>query len=497
MEVCLFIDLSEDPIEKLDDERLMVISERNTLFTKTLCIQYNQNKPLSELFLNDTNYQDFIEEVKQDSDCLLCNSELEAILSYLESHTKEEVFKDIREIQLMGNIEDLISYCHDNKAFMEEKDLLYLESYSFSMDGLKNAQRDVSLFKEKTGLDLKVRLDNDYEFITIEQFKGALNLIIQKVNLIKSLNLSPLENIMIIYDEIRKKPHKEEGENESNSKSRDIISILFDDYIVCSGYIKLFNIYMNLFHYKAFPLYLKGGNEQGGHAQSLVYIEDEKYQYKGILVFDLTGDNGKKKDYLNRYFFFGKSLKEMEILNKGMGIEYEAKCLSQKYLNTIREELPLTIDYFYSCINPLFRYQLNPLLVDLNLPVFEPSAQYKKKDFLLMIDALHSLSKPLSIELFTKLVYQVRKIEYYLNPESVPFEIGDLTDAVYSHSLYKVRISEADKLMCLLLGIDDKREMLKKIISLRVKRAIDEGEIKKVKLTRLLRNELNKKLSLK
>ena len=118
----------------------------------------------------------------------------------------------------------------------------------------------------------------------------VLDKIIDRIN---KASLSPLEKFFSVYRYlIKRKYHAEQRDDdhpdyELDYLSRDIISVMNSDYIVCEGYANLMYYLLENVGVTCFKQALTA-NEK--HMNNLVYIEDDKYQVKGLYYADSCWD---------------------------------------------------------------------------------------------------------------------------------------------------------------------------------------------------------------
>ena len=119
---------------------------------------------------------------------------------------------------------------------------------------------------------------------------------IYMINYYKSIvddDLSPLEKITIIYDIIKSHVYKEYEKKENTTFSRYITKIVKNNYIVCMGYVNLFNRVLKElgFHSLILELNIKKDKETTYHVRSMVRINDPKYNINNYFIFDPTWDS--------------------------------------------------------------------------------------------------------------------------------------------------------------------------------------------------------------
>lgn len=142
--------------------------------------------------------------------------------------------------------------------------------------------------------DILVNVDNGYESIDYNKFMKMMNPL-NKIESNITSELSPLEKIALIYNEIKKNQYKNDIKNPRTMKSRLLSEVLTNEekYIVCVGFTKYFNESLRINNIKCseYNFEMQITEELAtGHSVSLVNIDDDKYDVHGIYVFDPTVD---------------------------------------------------------------------------------------------------------------------------------------------------------------------------------------------------------------
>lgn len=150
------------------------------------------------------------------------------------------------------------------------------------------------------------------------------------VNEVDSLELSPLEKYMYLYNIVKLyKEYNEEDKTKLDSAflSRHTIFTLFNEYMVCCGYARFLTDLVTELddpNLKVAPYscdFPKGGAI--GHERCIVNIRDEKYGVFGMYISDPTWDsfktqkNGKYIDYYNHFLM---TKQESDKLKTGDGL---------------------------------------------------------------------------------------------------------------------------------------------------------------------------------
>lgn len=167
--------------------------------------------------------------------------------------------------------------------------------------------------------NINLIIDIDMEEYTKEEFLDTEEKINNLINPIKEANLSPYEKYLAVYNIVKNfKPYKENEDNLNDS--RNIKSILNNEYIVCVGYAKLLKLLLDRvgipsittdalvdtsfdlgFTQECIPTSLFG------HERNIIKIDDDKYNIHGIYSSDPTWDNSKNYDlYINSAITYDK-----------------------------------------------------------------------------------------------------------------------------------------------------------------------------------------------
>lgn len=168
----------------------------------------------------------------------------------------------------------------------------------------------------KNNQNIYFYIEGNTQPISITDFEKTYNIINDIVSKIKKLNLSPLEQIMYIYDLVRDRIYTKELITEPPFISRDLTSVLLGNRIVCVGYANIFNqILQNLGIISKKEHLQNIDQNEPNHVRNIVYIQDKTYNIEGNYLFDLTLDSKDREDdntYLNSYRYFAKTKKEID-----------------------------------------------------------------------------------------------------------------------------------------------------------------------------------------
>lgn len=114
---------------------------------------------------------------------------------------------------------------------------------------------------------------------------------------LKTQDLSPAEIVFYVYDIVRSQVYNMEAEDEEETVSRDLLKTLDGDKIVCVGFANqmaaacsFLGVNVEVAHWRSIT------EGEAGHASIVVYLDDPKYNFKGIYFFDPTQDCKKGAD---------------------------------------------------------------------------------------------------------------------------------------------------------------------------------------------------------
>ena len=220
------------------------------------------------------------------------------------------------------------------EKLFEIKDL-FLKTDLASSEKIKIMLPGMLAFK-KISYD-KNPIDTFETFHTLKEINETENFLNQIVNDINSYGFSQFEKVLAAYIITTQfKDYKESRNIQEYSKSRSIYAIMFNDYIVCEGYSRLFNTILNRLNIPASEMIYK--ITRGAHAVSLVTIVDNSYDICGKYLFDPTADNYQKRhgnEEINiPISFFAQSSWEFEDTHNGIDLN------NLLHAPSIKEELP-------------------------------------------------------------------------------------------------------------------------------------------------------------
>lgn len=309
---------------------LQALAKNQNLKELTLtkyCLTLEHYKILKNSFLEKVDTYGVCEELKENFDPLI-------VFNYEKKLFGKYTYKDLAGLEDANNF----SFPLCDKVTAEElSNLKYLQNdnltFSVTEENMESAiaifdrlaelgkknivvievknKKNVleKIFQNSEYLRRNIKASFDLELITLDNFFESEKKLWQLVGNTK--NLSPFEKF--IYDYNTTKKYKQYRENkEAPSASRNLYSILDNEYMVCVGYSNLLGDLLDkegipsMNHLVAVDISydIKGENEQvvassAGHARRYVYINDPKYDIDGFYVTDPTWDNDMDKDLYN------------------------------------------------------------------------------------------------------------------------------------------------------------------------------------------------------
>ena len=318
----------------------------------------------------------------------------------------------------------ILEFLNQNKDF---KITLIAKEYKYLINNLKENELP----------NLNICFKNNYDPISFKKFYNMYKFLDEIISFVKHYNLSPLEQVMLVYDIVKSHEYVRENEGESLGTSRSLSEIISSGKIVCDGFANLFNFILDELGIENKKVYLSYTNKNARHARNMVYLTDEKYNINNLFITDVTFDcknETKNKNYIDNYYFF---LKPLSFFNKQEEIIDNPKVLNilrmtdekiEEHLKTLKHNNKIKI-----------LLQLNSLL---NEKENAPSIYFTKEE---IIDskikenikaAKKLLNKRIPEEAFKNALYKVRKIEYINNiikRKITEEEINNICDTFYSN----------------------------------------------------------------
>ena len=360
--------------------------------------------------VTNDNLDDFIKEkIEQSSEGEYV--EAKEYLNYIEEISSND-FKEIyMRVPLIVAKEIL-----DLNPELKESNIYLSELYNGD-----DFERISSLIEMFNGITDKIYIDlkGNAEYISLDKAKMTIDKIHGIANEIKSLDLSPFEQIMYAYDIAKNRIYNKENVGEKKNKSRDLTEVLFGDNIVCAGFVAYFNAILQDLGFN--PEYINLSDTTGnnvGHRRTAIYIKDPKYGIDGFYYFDPTFDSRKIKDSdeeaINRYKCFALTKCQMDIIDNGELSEDAIPFYSTSFLFNFEKACSSNDAEFYNkyalSAKTILRYTNN----DKNKP------QTGGLNFDLLVDSVDKMNRPLTPLVLAEALKTVREKQNMINPKLYP-----------------------------------------------------------------------------
>lgn len=356
-----------------------------------------------------------------------------------------DLFDNCNYILIDGNDYKVINIVNN---FYKNKDIIIEDAnhkkYPVSKEGYEEICKKYNNINDKNVL---LKVEGNIDLVTLEEYKKTYEIIENIVNKIKSFNLSPLEEVIYAFDYTKNRYYQEVEKNENPRKSRDLTKVLLGDKIVCEGYATILSTILKNLGFQASNYYVETyGSEITGysnHANNILRIKDDKYDIDGIYYFDPTWDSKKKNNDENDYFY--------DITNLNRYNHCGNYWLLDRYIDRTFGEFTTFYDkeLFYKIKNHQGHTlkDISRINEYIAMIVFENgetnlessgranySEKFKNKFKEILnngnleefVESLSDKFKIIDKKTLLKAIYNVRKIEYYDNPEDFSLTLSDL-----------------------------------------------------------------------
>lgn len=411
-----------------------------------------------------------------------------------------ELLKNAEYVYFEFDVEQVGKYIKKNPSLKDKKIIFYgeLDLNSTLLDDISNNFEDTS--------NLYFRLSGNATLISFQEYQDTFKALQTKIEEINKYDFSPLEKIMYVYDMTRDKLYVEVDENEDKLISRNLSSALLGNKIVCVGYAVIFKTLLNMLDIDCKMVYLMQPDKLSGHARNVIYIKDEKYGIDGVYYFDPTWDNKKVENdnsFLSSYRFFGMTKTSMNNLDNGNLVDQNfpyfsddimwkvEDILEEQGFSGLTEEMLKSINHMGSLV--IKKSVINKTLI--NNPNVPDFVKPKKED---VVKTLYELAdyfyRPLLAETLLKVLYNVRKVQYYANPEKYPFGLNEFFRTVL-YSKWEFESTPDERFITSVQGLD-RKQIAKMKLDKTVKYAEDTDlykNIQQVKLAKILRRVYEQK----
>lgn len=348
---------------------------------------------------------------------------------------------------------------------------------------------------------------NNYSLLSYNEVLNSYKLIDKMKREIKKYDLTPLEQIIFLYDKVRKKPYK--AYDKDQSTSRDITEVLNNDYVVCEGYANVISAVCNSLNINCEKILWKPFEGNIGHASNLVYINDDYYNVHQFFEIDAvvaTKKNEKDHDYINNYKLFLLPLKYAVVIkekynNLTIGYKLGVEQLNDRYNTADRFKAIAAPDIL--TLNSIQLYLKGMLELASKIGNKELIQKCRKIESELKNDSvdfekvqkIHEEYQKLFIKKIKKDVmiealYKVKRIEYLINPNEYKLDIDSFKKMIDCN----FPKSQEEKLLEVIFddinGYFDNVKYLKTIDGNNLDEKV-EKDIKRIEFLNILKRELN------
>lgn len=459
------------------------------------------NEKFEDLITNYNELKDNIESSYKELE-MLNIKELDEDRLFLQTFVNKdntfynELLSNCEFIRIEYEEDELKEYISRNPELSSKKILLF-DYFSLNTD-IKSIEKDFkdnNIYVEIYGNDMPIKIEE------LKKTQEIINGIVQKI---KKYELSPIEQVMYAFDIVRDKVYCKESENDPYYESRDLTRALLGNKIVCAGYATIFEIILNKLNISNKKYCVKSiSNKNSGHAYNMVYIKDKKYDINGVYYFDATWD--RKRDetnsFLDRYKYFALTKNTIERYQNYAYIDNTLPRYSNNLLYEFIDEyqrfgLENMSDEIIDTVNTLSRLIDNKTLITKMMrnqhDMLIPSCLKKEFDLAATIKSINKyrklMNKKISSEILLKILFNVRKVEYYNKPTKYKLDLETIYKIIIN-SNWKF-FNEAEVLLLKAIFGDDYKinsDEISNMIRTVKKNEID-VKINQIVLTKTLKN---------
>lgn len=478
-------------IRPLEDEMRIYVMPYSSLYDYEVDIYSSLDKSFDDIISDLDRFDDDVEY------CISMYDDNEEYLEVLEKIKNDGVncLKNISDIEFFYEPDVVSKFVNDNPILLTKR--IIFSDYNLLDNSL--IEKIESNFKDTSNIYFKIK--GNYSLITFDEYKNTACSINKKVAEVERFDFSPLEKIMYVYDMVRDKVYSEVDEDEDKAHSRNLSSALLGDKIVCLGYSIIFQTLLNKLDIDCYKITLKDINSNDGHARVAVHVKDEKYDIDGVYFFDPTWDCKRSENdnkFLLSYKYFAMTKEKIDEYDEGkiidrrfpyfssdMALEFD-ELVDRIGLERLPSDFILSINSM-SCLvggeDILDEAWNDPRYIEI---VNQNKDETSKK--------IHELIKyfdtPINADVLLEVLYNVRKQQYYSNPEKYPFDLHNFYKTIFM-SNWEFDDNELNNFMIFCTNEDTMENKFKRIIKCAQESELDK-RIVQVKLTKTLRSIYNK-----
>lgn len=411
-----------------------------------------------------------------------------------------ELLQNAEYVVFGFEMQEIADYIKNNPV-LKTKKILFTDIYNLDPEIISDVE--ISFGNDTSNIYFDVA--GNVNLISFQEYKDTIKAIDNMVQEIEKYDFSPLEKIMYAYDLVRNKVYVEVDKDKDKLDSRTLSSVLLGDKIVCVGYARVFKTLLEKLGIHSREVHLNYPDRIGGHARNEIYVKDEKYGVEGVYYFDPTWNSKKDENdisYLSSYRFFAMTKSAIDSIDNGRFIDdkfpYFSSDIMWEFEEAVDEKgfekLPPEM---IKSINHMSGLVYDKALINKAglLPIAPPSLRPDKDKIMdELIPLVEYFDTPLSADLLLKVLYNVRKNQYYSNPQKYHMSLNDFFQIVVKSGW----VFDDDTFTSSILS-EFSSEQRVKIKAYQLKKYSDENDLEKnieqVKLAKVLRLAYEKKCS--
>ena len=482
--------LSIKPFDK-DTMQVYVVAS-TSLYDYEIDISASLDKNFEEIISNLDDFDKII-----DWSITICSNDNERmeILKKIKSD-KLNYINNASDIEFFYKPEVVANFIKKNPILLNKR--IIFSDYNLLNNNLINEIEDA--FGDNTS-NIYFKIQGNYSLITFDEYKKTTYCINKKIEDIKRFDFSPLEKIMYVYDMVRDKVYLEVDEDEDKMNSRNLSSALLGNKIVCVGYSVIFQTLLSKLGIDCHTIRLDCLDDNGGHVRIAIHVKDDKYGIDGVYFFDPTWNsktNENDNKFLLSYKYFALTKEKIDEYDNGKFLDrrfpYFSADIAWEFDDLVYEVgikgLP---DELVNSINSMSYFVTGDILIKnmRNYPIAKKIFKLNKYIIRKKIYELTNyFNNPISADVLLEVLYNVRKQQYYSNPEKHPFDLNDFYKTVFI-SNWDFSDTQLNQFLMMCYSNDDIK--LIRTIKFAEENELDK-RIEQVKLTKTLRNIYDNKI---
>ena len=353
-------------------------------------------------------------------------------------HAKLDVDLSNYNLTICGDAEDIVEFLNSHTI---KSDKIIVREDAFDQTEIVADKFVTTIMKNVKDTD-KLYIDGagNTKLVKIDEYFSTMMIIEDLAKQIEEKNLSPLEQLMYLYDKVRDRYYIEEKDGEDPTLSRDISSVTKNEEIVCLGFAEIFDKVAKKLGLKSkVVVMLPKKEDEDGHAKNMVYINDEKYDYEGILSFDAT--IGCKKDDTNNHFDSYDAYAFENSLSYSGLVDVDGKKLANIY-NKLIDDPDRKLSDDDECVAAIIIGQISEYDPDYLRDEIVCMGKHKEIKEIIFETSILYRDSFIPIDTFLSVLTTVRKIENDEDHEKFPFSKEKIFEITRNRFPYDLLINE-------------------------------------------------------